>query len=120
MCCSVRLRLVGHYRWLKTTLTRCISNWLRAYGPETYRFDYQALRFACSAARNCEVHGNVTDLAARAEAERKGDLATAQKLTEKMLSRGYADLETHAELVAIYTKVGDEQRSDFHRSATAC
>lgn len=40
--------------------------------------DFQALRFACSAANECEVRGNVIDLSAVNEATKRKDWATAR------------------------------------------
>lgn len=76
--------------------------------------DFRALRFACSAAQDCEVRGNVTELAARDKAEQQGDLKTAIQIDEKLLERGYADMETHADLVGLYKMLGDQKQSQFH------
>lgn len=76
--------------------------------------DFRALRFACSASRNCEVRANLTDHSAESAAQLRGDLDTARQLAEKILTRGYADVETHASLVGIYAKLGDQKRSNFH------
>jgi hypothetical protein len=81
--------------------------------------DFRAPRLACSAARDCEVRGNVTDLRAITDAERRGDWATAQQICEKLLSRGYADIETHADLAAVYAKLGDQKLANFHLAVTA-
>lgn len=77
--------------------------------------DFQALRFACSAARDCEVRGNVTDLAAEAEASKRKDWATARKICEKLLDRGYADVEIHADLTGIFNELDDLKSMRFHR-----
>jgi len=78
--------------------------------------DFRALRFACSAARNCEVRGNVNDLSAESAAIKRGDFDTARQLAEKILTRGYADAETHANLAGIYAKLGEQKRSEFHQA----
>jgi hypothetical protein len=81
--------------------------------------DFRALRFACSAARECEVRANVTDLAAMTEALKKKDWATARQICEKTLSRGYADVEIHANLTGIFNELDDLKSMRFHRDITA-
>ena len=77
--------------------------------------DFRALRFACSAARECEVRGNATDLAAEAEATKRKDWGTARQICDKLLDRGYADVEIHANLTAIFNELSDLQSMRFHR-----
>jgi len=77
--------------------------------------DFQALRFACSAARDCEVRGNVTDLAAVAEASKRKDWAAARKICERLLDRGYADVEVHSYLTGIFNELDDLKSMRFHR-----
>jgi len=81
--------------------------------------DFQALRFACSAAKECEVRGSVTDLAAEAEAAKRKDWATARQICEKILGRGYADVEIHADLTAIFNELDDLKSMRFHRDIVA-
>lgn len=77
--------------------------------------DFQALRFACSAAQECEVRGNVTDLGAVAEAGKRKDWATARQICEKLLARGYANMEIHADLTGIFNELDDLKSMRFHR-----
>lgn len=77
--------------------------------------DYQALRFACSAAQECEVRGNVTDLSAVTEALKRKDWATARQICETLLGRGYADIEIHADLTSIFNELDDLKSMRFHR-----
>jgi hypothetical protein len=81
--------------------------------------DFQALRFACSAAQQCEVRGNVTDLASEAEASKLKDWTTARQICEKLLDRGYADVEIHANLTAIFNELNDLKSMRFHRDIVA-
>jgi hypothetical protein len=78
--------------------------------------DFQALRFACSAARECEVRANVTDLTAVTEATTRKDWATARQVCERILSRGYADVEIHADLTGILNELDDLKSMRFHRA----
>jgi hypothetical protein len=81
--------------------------------------DFRALRLACSSARDCEVRGNLEDLGAQADALRREDWAAARQVCEKLLSRGYADIEAHATLAAVYVKLGDQRLADFHLAVVA-
>jgi hypothetical protein len=81
--------------------------------------DFRALRLACSGARDCEVRGNLEDLGAKADALRREDWATARQVCEKLLSRGYADIETHADLAGVCAKLGDQTLADFQLMVVA-
>ncbi len=80
-----------------------------------FSIDFKALRFACSAAKECEVRANVTDLTAETDATKRKDWAAATQICERILSRGYADVEIHADLTGIFNELDDLKSMRFHR-----
>lgn len=77
--------------------------------------DFRLLRMACIRSSLCEPRGSLADLRALNDAD------TAKKvveIAEKLIDRGFVNIEAHATVVQAYTKLNDPAKAKFHLDVT--
>jgi hypothetical protein len=82
-----------------------------------FTVDFRELRFACLKSSQCEPRATIAELRELNEA---GDnFAKRAEIGERILQRGFANMEIHAELAAAYARIPDAAKSKFHLQVTA-
>jgi hypothetical protein len=76
--------------------------------------DFRQLRLACLKSSLCEPRGTKADLGAMSEAEEKHHVLEEIQIGNKLLDKGYANVEVHATLAAAYQQIGDTPKAKLH------
>jgi len=80
--------------------------------------NFRTLRLACMKSPECEPRASKADLAEFNAASRANRYAKVVELGEKLLRRGFVNLEVRATLVAAYRALKDEPKAKFHLAVT--
>jgi hypothetical protein len=81
-----------------------------------FTVDFRQLRFLCIRASNCEPRGTKKDLSEMGA--KNVPLQRNLEAAERILRKGYPDVEVHATLAGIYMRLGNEALAQFHLDVT--
>jgi len=79
-----------------------------------FTLDFRALRLACMESPQCEPRGTKGDLAAINQAEREHQSEKVVEIAERLIRKGFANIEAHADCVKAYEAIHDAAKSKFH------
>ena len=79
-----------------------------------FTVDFRTLRLTCMESAQCEPTATKADLGAINQAERDDDFAKVVEITERLVRKGFVNLEAHADSVKAYEAIKDSARSKFH------
>ena len=80
--------------------------------------NFRSLRLACMKSPDCEPRATRADLAEFNAASRDNQYAKAAELGQRLIRRGFVNLEIHAALVIIYRALKDQAKAAFHMKVT--
>ena len=76
--------------------------------------DFRELRLTCIGSSLCEPRGTKADLGVMTSAEADHQFKKVIEVGEKLIERGFVNLEAHATLAQAYAELGDAAQSKFH------
>lgn len=84
-----------------------------------FTVDFRALRLACMKSAQCEPRGTKADLAAINRAESDHQFDKVVEIAERLIRKGFVNIEAHADCVKAYEAIHDAAKSNFHLDVTA-
>lgn len=81
-----------------------------------FSVDFHALRLACLKSDLCEPRATKADLGAFIEAERMHQFDKVVEIGNRLIDRGFVNLEVHATLAGVYRQMHEEEKAKFHLS----
>jgi len=79
-----------------------------------FSIDFRALRVACIKSSQCEPRSTADDLSVLNQAMADHRFQAAADLAERLIDEGFANMEVHADCVAIYKGLNHLEKSQFH------
>ena len=76
--------------------------------------DFRALRLACMKSSQCEPRGSKSDLAAMLT----DDVPTVVTVAERLIDKGFVNVEAHATAAGAYAKLNKRREADTHFAIT--
>ncbi len=81
--------------------------------------DFRALRFNCLKAKECDPRGDSKDVVAMNRAMQQKEYSNAVEIAEKLISRGFPNIEAHAICAQAYRELNNPEKSKFHQDVTS-
>jgi hypothetical protein len=119
----IRLRavVVASFLWLSVSNGICAEQDDLTYHALVQRvnsgdltIDFRALRLACIKASDCEPRGTKKDLGALNLATDNHVLGAAVEVAERMVQKGFVNIEAHMALATVYAQMNEPARAKFH------
>jgi Domain of unknown function (DUF4919) len=83
-----------------------------------FTIDFRSLRMACVRSSLCEPRGTKADLGALNRADNDHEFDKVAEVAEKLISKGFVNIEAHANCVGAYAQLHNTVKSKFHQDVT--
>jgi hypothetical protein len=80
--------------------------------------DFRSLRLACIRSNLCEPRGTKADLALMNRAVADHEPRSVVEVAERLIEKGYVNMEAHATVVQAYTQLNESAKAKFHLDVT--
>jgi hypothetical protein len=80
--------------------------------------DFRSLRLACIRSNLCEPRGTKADLALMNRAVADHEPRSVVEVAERLIEKGYVNMEAHATAVQAYTQLNESAKAKFHLDVT--
>jgi hypothetical protein len=81
--------------------------------------DFRDLRLSCAKASSCDPRGDSKDVAAMHRAAQEKHYDVAVKIGQKLIAKGFANIDAHAICARAYGELKQPEKSKFHQAVTS-